>query len=166
VADQLFTFDAKANQLCPGADSVLYSGEHFDAKSNQQYLRARFYDPSTGRFNRLDPYKGHNSDPQSLHKYQYAHGDPVSNDDPSGRFSVPAFSVGNAMRFGLAGMTIGAVVGFGYGAAEARIAGATWTQAFQHGVVTGLWGGVLGFFAGIVWFGVIAREFTMESEVL
>jgi hypothetical protein len=32
-----------------------YSGEHFDAKLQQQYLRARWYNPANGRF---DPFVG------------------------------------------------------------------------------------------------------------
>ncbi|WP_197455185.1 RHS repeat-associated core domain-containing protein [Stieleria varia] len=68
--------------------SLGYSGEHFDAKASQQYLRARFYNPTNGRFNRLDPYTGNMQDPQSLHKYAYVHGDPIGNLDPTGKFSI------------------------------------------------------------------------------
>jgi hypothetical protein len=49
-----------------------------------QYLRARYYNPATGTFNRLDPFAGNMQDPQSLHKYLYVHGDPVGMVDPSG----------------------------------------------------------------------------------
>ena len=77
--------------------STGYSGETFDAASQQQYLRARYYNPVNGRFNRLDPFVGNNSDPQSLHKYAYVHGDPVQGTDPSGMFfatlAVTAISV-------------------------------------------------------------------------
>ncbi|MGL6195694.1 MAG: RHS repeat-associated core domain-containing protein, partial [Thermoguttaceae bacterium] len=90
---QLYSFDAYGNAL--GFDpkaaltEFLYSGEQFDAKIGQQYLRARYYDPSTGRFNRLDPFFGNLSDPQSLHKYAYVHGNPVMGIDPSGlEFSI------------------------------------------------------------------------------
>lgn len=79
-----------------------YSGEHFDAKAAQQYLRARFYNPANGRFNRLDPFAGNMEDPQSLHKYAYVHGDPIRNSDPSGKFSVASMSsalaIGNVVR--------------------------------------------------------------------
>jgi len=51
-------------------------------------LCARYYDPLTGRFNRTDDFAGNNVDPQSLHKYLYAHGNPVNNIDPSGSFSI------------------------------------------------------------------------------
>ncbi|WP_182865203.1 RHS repeat-associated core domain-containing protein [Stieleria mannarensis] len=75
-----------ANSLSPTSrlSSLGYSGEHFDAKAQQQYLRARFYDPANGRFNRLDPFAGNMQDPQSLHKYAYVHGDPIQGVDPTG----------------------------------------------------------------------------------
>lgn len=68
--------------------SLGYSGEHFDAKAQQQYLRARWYDPANGRFNRLDPFAGKIQDPRSLHKYVYVHGDPVNAIDPTGWASL------------------------------------------------------------------------------
>ncbi len=63
---------------------MLYSGEQFDTGLQQQYLRARYYDQGNGRFNRLDPFRGRHSDPQSFHKYAYTHGDPVNGIDPTG----------------------------------------------------------------------------------
>jgi RHS repeat-associated protein len=66
----------------------LYSGEQFDSKIGQQYLRQRYYNPTTGRFNRLDPFFGNLDDPQSLHKYLYTHADPVNGIDPNGLMSV------------------------------------------------------------------------------
>jgi RHS repeat-associated protein len=63
---------------------LLYSGEPYYQSIAMQYLRARFYDPATGRFNRLDPFAGNMQDPQSLHKYLYVHGDPVQGIDPTG----------------------------------------------------------------------------------
>jgi RHS repeat-associated protein len=76
----------------------LYSGEQFDSKIGQQYLRARYYDPATGRFNRLDPFFGNLDDPQSLHKYLYTHADPVNMVDPNGLFGgVVGVGVGMAI---------------------------------------------------------------------
>ena len=66
------------------ATNLLYAGEQFDTDAQHYYLRARYYDQNTGRFNRMDPFAGNNQDPQSLHKYLYAHGNPVNNTDPSG----------------------------------------------------------------------------------
>lgn len=68
--------------------TLLYSGEQFDSRIGQQYLRARYYNPATGTFNRLDPFFGNLNDPQSLHKYLYTHGDPVNGIDPTGEFSL------------------------------------------------------------------------------
>ena len=66
--------------------SLLYSGEHTDQLAGLEYLRARYYNPSTGTFNRLDPFAGNFRDQQSLHKYLYMHGDPVNFNDPTGSF--------------------------------------------------------------------------------
>ena len=68
------------------ATSLLYTGEHFDTDSRNYYLRARWYDYLSGRFNRMDPFAGSNQDPQSLHKYLYCHGNPANRVDPSGLF--------------------------------------------------------------------------------
>ncbi|MFZ2872494.1 RHS repeat-associated core domain-containing protein, partial [Zavarzinia sp.] len=73
------------NLANPAETDMLYSGEQFDVELQMQYLRARYYDQNTGRFASLDPFGGNNYDPQSLHKYAYAHGDPVNNIDPEGR---------------------------------------------------------------------------------
>ena len=70
-----------------GGTDMLYSGEQFDPNLQMQYLRARYYDQNNGTFNRADDYMGSNSDPQSLHKYAYCHGNPVMMIDPSGKFS-------------------------------------------------------------------------------
>ncbi len=85
--------------------SLGYSGEHFDAQAQQQYLRARWYNPANGRFNRLDPFAGNMQDPQSLHKYAYVHGDPINLIDPAGlmslRTKIAAIGVGALIIGGL-----------------------------------------------------------------
>jgi hypothetical protein len=47
-------------------------------------LRARWYNPQNGLFNRIDPFSGNTHDPQSLHKYLYCHANPINAIDPSG----------------------------------------------------------------------------------
>jgi RHS repeat-associated protein len=85
---QIYHFDAFGNALGFDPKQVLteflFSGEQFDSKIGQLYLRARYYDPVTGRFNQLDPFFGNLNDPQSLHKYLYTHADPVNGFDPTG----------------------------------------------------------------------------------
>ncbi len=90
VSGQIYRFDAYGNAIgfdpASALTSLLYSGELYDAQLQLQYLRARWYDLSTGTFNRLDPFFGNLRDPQSLHKYAYVHGDPVQGVDPTGLF--------------------------------------------------------------------------------
>ncbi len=150
--DQVFHYDAYGNALgfvmANALTEFLYSGEQFDAKIGQQYLRARYYDPATGRFNRLDPFFGNFSDPQSLHNYLYCHDDPIQGVDPTGKF----FGATVGIAIGL-GAVIGA--GFGYyhdgwrgalvgafagGAAGAAVALASPALASLFG--TSFWGGV------------------------
>ena len=103
VAGQLFRYDAYGNSIdfdpTAAYTNLLYSGEHLDTATNQQYLRARYYDLATGRFNRLDPFAGNLQDPASLHEYLYVHGDPVIGIDPSGMMTVSSLvsSLGNLL---------------------------------------------------------------------
>jgi len=91
VVTESYDYDSYGVMLGSGAGSadaaatnLLYCGEQYDSSLSQYYLRARYYDPSNGRFTTLDPYAGNTSDPQSLHKYTYCHNDPVNAIDPSG----------------------------------------------------------------------------------
>ena len=88
IIAQTYAYDAYGNALGFDASaaltSLLYSGEQFDQKLALQYLRARYYDAGTGRFNRVDPYRGSNSHPQTFHKYSYGLGNPQYYTDPSG----------------------------------------------------------------------------------
>ena len=61
-----------------------YRGEQYDSDLGLYYLRARYYNPQTGRFLSRDPEDGKAVDPASLHKYLYAGGNPVNRIDPSG----------------------------------------------------------------------------------
>ena len=69
---------------CPS----FYRGEQYDSDLALYYLRARYYNPATGRFMSRDPEEGKASKPASLHKYLYAGGDPVNMTDPRGRESM------------------------------------------------------------------------------
>jgi RHS repeat-associated protein len=89
-----------------GTDPQPYSfaGEPLDPNVGFQYHRARWMDPSVGRFAGMDPFGGFVSDPASLHKYVYAHGNPVGNTDPTGHFaSVGEISIVNSIISQIAG---------------------------------------------------------------
>lgn len=81
-------FGEVLNQTGTMENSYLFAGEQFDSTLNQYYLRARYYDPSQGRFTQQDTWMGDNYDPVTLHKYLYAHADPGNMVDPTGNFSM------------------------------------------------------------------------------
>jgi len=53
------------------------------------FMRARYYDPATGRFSTTDPVEGGFDNPQSLHDYLYVSANPIKNIDPHGKFNIP-----------------------------------------------------------------------------
>ncbi len=63
-----------------------YCGEYYDKETETYYLRARYYNPSVGRFITEDSYLGKLEDPLSLNLYTYAYNNPVMYIDPSGHF--------------------------------------------------------------------------------
>jgi len=67
-----------------------YSGEFWDEFSNFQYLRARWYDPSIGRFINKDTYEGDIVNPLSQNLYTYVHNNPLIYSDPSGHWCTSA----------------------------------------------------------------------------
>jgi RHS repeat-associated protein len=82
-------FDAFGVNLAASGNSVNpygYAGEEVDPETELIYLRARQYDPETGRFMGMDPMLGFDGDPRTLDRYSYAAQDPLSMRDPSGRF--------------------------------------------------------------------------------
>ena len=82
-----FGFDAYGNLLyytSAPQTALLYTGEYYDSVLRMQYLRNRWTNPSTGRFNRQDEYPGSRTEPLSLHRYIYCNDNPINNIDPSG----------------------------------------------------------------------------------
>ena len=87
VTDE-YEYDAFGNSFTKTGttpNNYLYRGEQFDSDLGLYYLRARYYNPATGRFLSRDPLDGNAKEPASLHKYLYANGDPVNGIDPMGR---------------------------------------------------------------------------------
>ena len=87
VTDE-YEYDAFGNSFTKVGttpNNYLYRGEQYDADLGLYYLRARYYNPATGRFLSRDPEDGATFVPKTLLKYLYVGGDPVNMVDPSGR---------------------------------------------------------------------------------
>ena len=73
-------------------NNYLYAGEQWDSDLGLYYNRARYLDPSLGRFFTMDTFEGNRSDPLSLHKYLYAQDNPINRVDPSGHESLASLT--------------------------------------------------------------------------
>jgi len=65
-------------------NNYLFAGEQFDPALGMYFLRARYYNATTGRFWSMDTVEGNSRDPLSLHKYLYAASNPANLKDPTG----------------------------------------------------------------------------------
>ncbi len=91
VVTDTYDFDAFGsliNSTGTTENDYLYTGEQFDANLGFYYLRARYMNPSRGRFVSMDSFEGDSFDPISLHKYLYANSDGVNKIDPTGKFTL------------------------------------------------------------------------------
>ncbi len=66
------------------SNAFRYCGEYYDTETATIYLRARYYNPGTGRFISRDSFAGRRSDPLSLNLYTYCRNNPLRYVDPSG----------------------------------------------------------------------------------
>jgi RHS repeat-associated protein len=88
VVTDSYDYDAFGNEVNHTGttpNNYLYRGEQYDPDLGLYYLRARYYNPLTGRFMSRDPWSGYKFDPKTLHKYLYAADDPINLSDPTGR---------------------------------------------------------------------------------
>ena len=87
-------YDAFGNVISGGFSSpFMYCGEYMDGESGMYYLRARYYNPATGRFLTEDSVRSLSFsklngqeiiNPLSLNLYTYCHNTPVLFVDPMG----------------------------------------------------------------------------------
>jgi len=82
-----YTYDAfGAPTHSPGssANTFQFTGQQRDADSGLQYLRARYYDPTVGRFLSRDPLPGQLMRPATQNRFAYVRNNPASSVDPLG----------------------------------------------------------------------------------
>ncbi|OKH29943.1 hypothetical protein NIES2119_31730 [[Phormidium ambiguum] IAM M-71] len=109
VVTDRYSYDAFGNLIGSGGNTennYLFAGEQFDKSLGDYYLRQRYYDQQTGRFNRRDSYEGSRFEPISQHKYLYANANPVNFIDPTGWFSIVDISAVNSIINTVAGVEI------------------------------------------------------------
>lgn len=96
-----YEYDSFGNEVKPekkDENPYRYCGEYYDKETEEVYLRARYYEPSVGRFITRDTYTGESDEPLSLHLYTYCENDGVNAWDPSGHIYVAEIP--------MAGMTV------------------------------------------------------------
>ena len=84
-----YEYDSFGNEVKPekkDENPYRYCGEYYDKETEEVYLRARYYEPSVGRFITRDTYTGESDEPLSLHLYTYCENDGVNMVDPSGHW--------------------------------------------------------------------------------
>jgi len=77
-----FTYDAWGNVTGSTGSATtpfMYAGQYLDSSTGFYYMRARYYDPTTGQFLSVDPAVSFTQSP-----FDYAGDDPVTETDPSG----------------------------------------------------------------------------------
>lgn len=65
-------------------NTFTFTGEQVDSEAGLVYLRARYYDPETGRFISKDVWRGSPLLPQTINRYVYVVNNPVTETDPTG----------------------------------------------------------------------------------
>jgi RHS repeat-associated protein len=81
-------------------NELKYCGEPFDSETGFYYLRARYYDPTVGRFVSQDSNEGDITNPLSLNLYTYCLNNPIKYVDPSGNIVETVLDVGSAIYSG------------------------------------------------------------------
>jgi RHS repeat-associated protein len=121
VPTRTYTYDSFGKTI--GSTGTLsnpfqFAGRELDSETRLNYLRARYYDPQTGRFLSEDPI----GLVGGINMYSYVRNDPVNQTDPSGKgaeivlpqpwlvgFRIPV--VGQVALAGVAGWMIGREIG-------------------------------------------------------
>ncbi|MEN6471526.1 MAG: RHS repeat-associated core domain-containing protein [Clostridiaceae bacterium] len=136
-----YSYDAfgslKQNGASEFLNDVTFTGSISDLSTGLQYMNARFYNPSTGRFLSQDSYGGNPYDPWTQHLYNYCGNNPTSMIDPTGHvFNLIAAAIG-----AVGGALIGVVVNGVANALSGR-------DFFENSLVAAAGGAITGLAAG------------------
>lgn len=106
-----YTYDSYGKQTSPTSSATNpfgYDGQYTDNETGLQYLRARYYDPTTGQLLTRDPLAATTRQP-----YSYAGDNPIDSADPTGLMCALGYCLGFHPLAGLEGLA-----NFGAGAAN------------------------------------------------
>jgi RHS repeat-associated protein len=96
ITDQ-YTRDAFGNLLSSSgagtSNNIGFDGEFADSDTGLIYLRARWYDPTMGRFLSMDSYEGDQQNPLTLNKYEGFNENPINDFDPTGKAGQSANTI-------------------------------------------------------------------------
>jgi len=95
-----YLYDSYGNLIPSNTVTVnayLYCGEQYDSDLGMYYLRARYYQPQTGRFWTMDTDEGNYFDPLSLHEYLYCEDNSITHADPNGHADLVDVLVAGAL---------------------------------------------------------------------
>jgi RHS repeat-associated protein len=165
-----YDYDAFGNLIYRSGttpNDYLYSGEQFDANLGLYYLRARYLNPASARFWTMDDVSGSTWDPLSLHRYLYAHSDPVNRADPSGNFDISI--AGLTVSFSVQSVLLGIAGGALLSAVDRLLEGGSSSDVAKSALSGGVIGGVTAPFIGVRYLGAVLMGtglgFTMVGAV-
>ena len=123
-----------------------FANREFDVETGLYFNRARYYDPSTGRFMQMDKDPGSVQDPSSIiNKFIYAGNNPLNFVDPSGKafFSIVAGIIVAAVKAAVIAGTISAIAAAVNGANIVQV-GYAFEAGFKAGAIASLVGSTVG----------------------
>jgi RHS repeat-associated protein len=124
---ETYSYDAWGNGLTATGsvgtkNKFRFTGQALDPATGLYFLRARYYDQTSGRLLSKDTFPGFAAQPMTLHRYTYAGNNPVNFVDPSGNFfigGIVGFVVGSYHTSSFLGGVNGAIAGeFAFDCAE------------------------------------------------
>jgi RHS repeat-associated protein len=97
----------------PTLNTKAFTGHERDTETGLDYMMARYYSSSLGRFMAVDPGDDtHPEDPQSWNKYSYVRNNPIGMRDPDGRIAGVDDAAEVMAVYTAGAAVVGAVVGF------------------------------------------------------